>query len=362
MARSGFKGRERVWQSYSKKLWPRILKNCKAGLIEVRADLRWFHEMFEANPEIQVEIFGRSYPEVKQKLAPCAPFRIGLLIMSLVIGSCGAYEFAHNFLKNNSVCLLFAAAFAIMAVTIFVNHVKAAYEDPKDLPLIGVFLLFFLVAALLFQPSKILIGGVFLFLCSLLLANVELWMLRRCIINLLSSDYEFFKQSSGRPNESNERPPLCFLKFVGEEQRPLAWDEHSEPVLPEAISRIMNCIILGPHFDVFLSKTAAQILVFIVSALIALSGEEFVPERAAVWVGCSALVLTLFSTYVCPSSYYAEYREQTEKEKRRTSEEKTELSIHLTWIVKNTLWTAVCIGFWAWLLQWIRVMIPTISL
>ncbi|MGM9992603.1 MAG: hypothetical protein ACI376_07155 [Candidatus Bruticola sp.] len=361
MARSGFKGRERVWQSYSKKLWTRILKDCKAGLIEVRADLHWFHKMFEADPEFQVEIFGRSYPEVKQKLAPWAPFRIGLLIISLFIGTYGAYEFCQNFFKNNSVCLILAAALAVMAVTVFVSHVKSVYEDPKDLPLIGVYLLAFLLSSILLQSSKFLIVALLLFLCSLVLANVELWILRKCIIKLICSDYEFFKQSSGRPNESNERPPICFLKFAGEEQRPLVWDEHSNPALPESITRVMNSIIWGPRFDIFLSKTSAQVLVFIAAALIALPSEELTVEKAVIFVVCAALGLTVFTTYLCPSSYYAEYREQTEREKRRTYEEPTQLSIHLTWIVKNTLWTAICIAFWTWLLQWIRVMIPTIS-
>ncbi len=78
MAKSGFKGRERVWQSYSKKLWSRIVKNCKAGLIEVRADLRWFHELFEAAPSVQKEIFGKSYPEVTE-VSSLRSFAYGLI-------------------------------------------------------------------------------------------------------------------------------------------------------------------------------------------------------------------------------------------------------------------------------------------
>ena len=70
-------------------------------------------------------------------------------------------------------CLGFAAVAFILAIVVFTNHVKVAYEDPKYLPLIGVFILFFAIAAFLLQPSKILIVGVFLFLCSLVLANVE---------------------------------------------------------------------------------------------------------------------------------------------------------------------------------------------
>lgn len=360
MAKSGFKGRERVWQSYSKKLWPRMVKNCKAGLIEVRADLRWFHELFEAAPSIQQEIFGKAYPEVKQKLAPYGPLRIALLIIALVIGTYGAYEFAQVFFRENFVCWGFAAVSFILAIVVFTNHVKIAYEDPKDLPLVGVFILFFAIAAFLLQPSKILIVGVFFFLCSLLLANVELWVLRNCIIRLIGVDYEFFKQVSGRPNESNERPPLCFLKFVGEEQQPVAWDENANPTLPESITRVMNSIILGPRFDVFMPKGTAQFLVFVVAALIALSNNDLSYEKVGMWIGGAAFIMTLFSTYLCPSSYYAEYRQEVEREKRRTSEDQSEAVVQITWILKNTIWTSICVAFWTWLLYWMRFQMPTI--
>ena len=253
-----------------------------------------------------------------------------------------------------------AAVTFILAIVVFTNHVKVAYEDPKDLPLIGVFILFFAIAAFLLQPSKILIVGVFLFLCSLLLANVELWVLRNCIIRLIGVDYEFFKQVSGRPNESNERPPLCLLKFVGEEQQPVAWDENANPALPESITRVMNSIILGPRFDVFMPKGTAQFLVFVVAALIALPNKDLSYETAGMWIGGASFIMTLFSTYLCPSSYYAEYREEVEREKRRTSEEQSEVSVQLAWIIKNTIWTSICVAFWTWLLYWMRFQMPTI--
>ena len=107
-------------------------------------------------------------------------------------------------------------------------------------------------------------------------------------------------------------------------------------------------------------KGTAQFLVFVVAALIALPNKDLSYETAGMWIGGASFIMTLFSTYLCPSSYYAEYREEVEREKRRTSEEQSEVSVQLAWIIKNTIWTSICVAFWTWLLYWMRFQMPTI--
>ena len=62
MALYEFRGRERVWQYYTQKQWPFLIKSAQAGSMEVRADLRWFQELFRSDPKFQEEILVRLTP------------------------------------------------------------------------------------------------------------------------------------------------------------------------------------------------------------------------------------------------------------------------------------------------------------
>lgn len=358
MAKSKFSVRERVWQCYSPKLWERILKNCSAGITDARADLRWFYDMFRADDSLQEEMFGRSYPEVRRRLAPCSLIRNIMFLISLPLGAAGFYGLASHISDTPWIVYALTAFFVTLMTMLFVNHIKAACEEPKDLPLLFVYVLLFIIAAAVFRHYIVVVIAIFFLMASMLAANVEFWTLRALIVELVKKDYEFFKQTSGRPAESYERPPLVFLKFVGDEQQPVAWDINPEPVFPENISKIMNTTVIGHSFDVFLPKVTTQVLTAIAACW------SVFPYPGVNWgvVGLSAAGLAVFMTYLCPSWYYAEFRKSVEKEMRRTSEDRSALSIQADWLVRCLLSLGICISAIAFLLNWLRTEIPAIDI
>jgi hypothetical protein len=359
---SSFFKRDRAWQAYSNKQWQRIMRNCQSGLMEIRADLRWFHEMFLAPAEVQADMFYKSYLEVRAKLVPYMVARTLCLVVALPFGIYGAYQYSHLFIADLNYCYGIAALAGLVAIVVFVNHIKHVYYDPKGLPLISVFVLFFIIATLLFLQTPCLLVGIFIYILSLLCSNVEMWVLRNKLVGLLAEDYTLFRETSGRPNDSSERPPLCVLQPKGDEFSVMAWDENPKPELPDSSGTVLNTVIIGRRFDAVLPKISTQFLALVTAVGLGLNFNFDLSEMNGlmqdIWILLLvSLGLTVFTSYVCPSHYYAQYISKVENEKRRSVDEKSSAMIHLNWILVNTLWTALCLAVWSTLSCWLRAIL-----
>lgn len=346
---SSFRGRECVWQYYSQKNWERMVKNCQAGLIEIRANLDWFYELFRAREDYRIDMFGQSYSEIIPKLKPYSWARVILTPITLI---CGLWE-----IYKISLPLSVRAEWApwVLTIAAFVlwwcvlsHHMAKVAEDPKDFPLIWLYALIFIIFVACFHKYHLLVAAVLAFLMTLLSGNLEYWTLRAFILEKATTEYEFCKQVSGRPAEENECPPLCFLRSISEELTPVPWDVNPEPALtPYAVSTLSS-VIFGKRFDVFLSKAVDHVFWVLIGCW------AILPYKSVNWpaVVICAVGLTLFCTFICPSWYYADFRQKKELERRSKKKfEMSDKSVIVQWLLFNSVKIMVISGALAYIIS-----------
>lgn len=350
MALYEFRGRERVWQYYTQKQWPFLIKSAQAGSMEVRADLRWFQELFRSDPKFQEEIFGKTYPQVAKRLLPYIVLSRLFLFLALVVSTWAAWEYAPQLLGQREASFIAIPLVWMVEIIIFSRHINASCQEPKSPQLLFTYLLFFLLVAFLGSNYLEIVVAVGLYFLAMIFVNGEYWSLRQRVIKLLASDYEFFRQVSGRPLESNERPPVCFLQYTGDEKKPFEWGANPEPALSPNITEVLNTIILGWRRDVCLSKMSGFLLLF----LIVFFSFYPQPDHKLNWGllvgGCA--VLLLVGTYVCPSWYYIQFRNAKDLERRRTREVVPEFNIQAQWLFTRLLILFFWMALLAFLAEW----------
>lgn len=333
------KDREPVWQHYSEDAWKKIRRRVDSGELTVRADLKWLYDFIMAPKEVVERLLDHDLEDTKKQVK--AIYWLWGLIWAMVIG------LAIAFFKLNGL-------YGCIALGVL-NYMYS--QGPPYRPMGKGIVVFYLMGVAAFsylgnwQPTYIAIG---LFGCSVFLfPYFVIWTIKRQSAVLLFNDYDFFKQTTGRPYEQGERPPVVIVtpeKDIIKKGETIGvhWDENEEPILLEDQVFADFPTIIGPDFGHYITIPASRLILFLLGCYCAFIYAT--PDRSVhldiQWLPItqfavgSALIINIIYAFICPSEQFRAYQKQAKKD----GKDHTSASVYASWLFKNTVATIISIA------------------
>ncbi len=333
------KDREPVWQHYSEDAWKKIRRRVDAGELTVRADLKWLYDFIMAPKEVVERLLDHDLEETKKQVK--AIYWLWGLIWAMVLG------LAIAFFKLNGL-------YGCVALGVL-NYMYS--QGPPYRPMGKGIIVFYLMGVAAFsylggwQPTYIALG---IFGCSVFLfPYFVIWTVRRQAAVLLFNDYDFFKQTTGRPYEQGERPPVVIVtpeKDIIKKGETIGvhWDENEEPVLLEDQVFADFPTIIGPDFGHYITIPASRLILFLLGVYCAFIYST--PDKSVhldiQWLPITqfavgaALIINIIYAFICPCEQFRAYQKQAKKD----GKDHTSASVYASWLFKNTVATIISIA------------------
>lgn len=341
MAAEKEKFREIAWQYYSENAWDSIKAKLTNGDLVARADLSWFLKMVSISNDAQEELFGVHFAEER---AMAIFFRFCAYALLLLASGLLWLEYQYYAV----------VAFVLLYICLRPYWSKVAAR-PRGW---GMYVVNFGAAAVVawlikgiwqVQVAAFLVALVFM------MPHWLFWRLSAFVKEHLFSDYVFFREVTGRPYNSAERPPVVLSHMVKGVPETVDWDSNGDPALRDYQIMSSHPVLVGRNLQYYFSLADIRLCAVMVGVVGAAVTQGIV-ELLQLFVVVAA-VLSLVFALVAPSENFVDYCTELEKDSKPV-----DVMVISKWIFRNFLWTVLCFSIIGLVTQQLLPFFPSISL